>query len=677
MNATQVHLSISLVLMRDLNQKPSDNNKRIAIAFRHSIWLTYLLTLGTISAGGLSIFSIATLLKTNPAQAKEKEQTPDSPAQIEESSNSISFHSSEATNSGEHQTILKEEPSNAESQTVSTSNLQPSNAESQTASALDQQPSNVESQTTLASDQQLKQAIVTQPSTAQLPIFTAQNQSPETEFKFAPTATVPALDTVKSSLSQLTESAQKAPVFQALSVPLPEHTPQSVERISQIASDSTQKAPVFNAFTAPLAEKTPKTINNVIQAESAPIFNAFTAPLAEKTPKTADKITQIALEPTPSKTADTQTPASTVYKGPGSAALLEGTLQAQSSRDTPQQTPASLENAPQSINPLAPTLVFQGVVINQGDTSARARLTGIYPFSTNALVGGTAEIGTGPDFSDPQAGTFRINELYFTGNLTRYPNLRLTAGLVDLTSYFDRNSFAKDAATHFFNPVFQTNPALSATGIASRPAVLLNWNITDNIEAKAAGFSSAQSITDFGLDAFAGELGFRVGNGIIRATYATDRDVERNGFKEIYGIPRSPTETGPRSSDRESSYGINGEYFFPEIKMGVFGRYGRYENTSIGRGGDTYSVGLNFLDLFLRDDRLGFGYGRNLSNDDLRRQTGAKVPDVWEVFYDIRLSPILRAALSLQQRNQFTETVVGFRVKTEFDVTSLLGKVFR
>ena len=574
--------------MRDLNQKPSDTDKRIAIAFRHSIWLTYLLTLGTISAGGLSFFSIATLLKTNPAQANENEQTATLPAQIETDSNSISLYSSETTNLEEHQTLLKQEPSNTDNQTTST---------------LDQKP---------------EQAILAQSQTAKLPTFTTENQREETEFKFAPGAIVPALNTVKSSLPQLTVSAQTTPAFEAFKAPLPENTPTSVERISQIA-----------------------------------------------------------LEPKTRPVVPSQTPASTIYKGPGSAALLEGTLQAQSLRDTPQQTPSRLENAPQSIDPLAPTLVFQGVVINQGDTSARARLSGFYPISPNAMFGGTAEVGTGPDFSEPQAGSFRINELYFTGNLPSYPNLRLTAGLVDLTSYFDRNSFAKDAATQFFNPVFQTNPALSATGIGSRPAVLLNWNVSDNIEAKAAGFSSAQSIGDIALDAFAGELGYRVGNGIIRATYATGRDVERNGFKEIYGINRGPGETGPRSSDRESSYGINGEYFFPEIKMGVFGRYGRYENTSIGRGGDTYSVGLNFLDLFTRDDRLGFGYGRNLSNDDLRRQTGAKVPDVWEIFYDMRISPILRAAVTLQQRNQFTETVVGFRVKTEFDVTSLLGRVFR
>jgi hypothetical protein len=110
--------------------------------------------------------------------------------------------------------------------------------------------------------------------------------------------------------------------------------------------------------------------------------------------------------------------------------------------------------------------------------------------------------------------------------------------------------------------------------------------------------------------------------------------------------------------------------------MGVFGRYGRYENTSLDKGGDTYSLGLNFLDLFMQDDRLGFGYGRNLSNNDLRRDSGAKVPDVWELFYDFRLSPLLRAGVTLQARDEFSETIAGFRVKTEFDLTSL-GRRFR
>jgi hypothetical protein len=312
--------------------------------------------------------------------------------------------------------------------------------------------------------------------------------------------------------------------------------------------------------------------------------------------------------------------------------------------------------------------------VNQDGSSARVRVTGIYPFSTNALVGGTVDLTAGDDFSDSQVGSLSINELYFTGSLPSLPNLRLTVGQVDLTSYFDRNSFAKDVGTHFFNPVFQTNPALAAAGIGSRPAALLNWNITDNVEAKVAAFSSSRNLSGFAIDAFAGELGFRVGNAIIRGTFASDRDAGRDGFQEIFGIDRGNGVFGPESGDRENAYGLNGEYFIPQINMGLFARYGHYENTELDEGADTYSVGLNFLDLFMPDDRLGFGYGRNLSNDELRRDNDDKVPDVWELFYDARISQNFRAGATLQARDEFSDFVAGFRVRADFD---LLGRLFR
>jgi hypothetical protein len=369
-----------------------------------------------------------------------------------------------------------------------------------------------------------------------------------------------------------------------------------------------------------------------------------------------------------------QTPTPEPYSGPGAAELLGGTIQAQSSIDAAQE--AQSENAAQTNNPLAPSLTFQGGFITQGETGARARVTGLYPVSPNLLFGGTVDLTTGEGFSDSPGTGLDLSELYVTTSLPSYPNLRLTAGLVDLTSYFDRNSFAKDSLTHFFNPVFQTNPALARSGIASRPAVLLNWDISDNFQARAAGFSSSRSPSELTLDAFAGELAFRAGNGIIRGTYVNARDNGRDGFEEVFGIPRGINEFGPRSSDRESAVGINAEYYIPEIKMGLFGRYGHYENTSIGEGGDTYSVGLNFLDLFMKDDRLGFGYGRDLSNDSLRRASRNKVPDVWEVFYDFRLTSFLRAGVTLQARDEFSDIVAGVRVKTEFDLLNL-GRAFR
>lgn len=334
----------------------------------------------------------------------------------------------------------------------------------------------------------------------------------------------------------------------------------------------------------------------------------------------------------------------------------------------PANLPATRSAA---LNPA--TLRFQGVNIYQGDeNSARARVTGVYPLSPQAVVGITIDFTDGNAFTDSPEDGISLNELYLAAApIAGVPNLRLVIGQLDLTSYFDRNSFAKDAATHFFNPVFQTNPALAATGIGSRQAALVNWSITDNVEAKAAVFSSARSISDFNLNGFAGEVGVRFGNFIVRGTYVSSLDAGgRSGFREIFQIDRGNGRFGPRRNDREDSYGVNAEIFIPELKMGIFGRYGRYYNQEIDEGGDTYSAGISFLDLFLPADRLGVAYGRQLSNEKLRKRAGDRNPDVFEVFYDVALLPNLRVGFSYQAFEEFSESIFGVRVRADFDLVS-------
>ncbi|MEM7578728.1 MAG: carbohydrate porin [Cyanobacteria bacterium P01_A01_bin.80] len=316
-----------------------------------------------------------------------------------------------------------------------------------------------------------------------------------------------------------------------------------------------------------------------------------------------------------------------------------------------------------------PSLKFEGVYLTQGDdTSARARLTGIYPLSPQALFGATLDL-TSEDssFDDSANEGLNINELYFATSLTGVPNLRFAVGQLDLTSYFDRNSFAKDGASQFFNPVFQTNPALAATGISSRTGLLVNWSVADNINAKAAVFSSSDKLSDFTLDGFAGEIGIRYGNAIIRGTYATSRDAgNRDTFPESFGIARGNGQFGPLEDDREEAYGVNAEVFIPKVKLGLFARYGRYENRDLEEGADTYVLGASFLDLFTPDDRLGLAYGRELSNDSLRN---GDYPDVVELFYDFQFVPNLRLGFTIQGRDSFEETVLGVRVRSEFDIT--------
>jgi hypothetical protein len=316
-----------------------------------------------------------------------------------------------------------------------------------------------------------------------------------------------------------------------------------------------------------------------------------------------------------------------------------------------------------------PSLQLQGVYVTQGgESSARARVTGVYPISPQALVGATIDLTSkNSSFDDSRREGLNINELYLATSIAGVPNLRFVIGQMDLTSYFDRNSFAKDGASQFFNSVFQTNPALAATGIGSRTGLLVNWSVTDNVEAKAAVFSSADKLSEFSLDGFAGEIGIRYGNAIIRGTYASDRDGgNRDSFAESFSIARGNNQFGPVKTDREEAYGLNAEVFIPNLKLGLFGRYGKYENRDLGLGGDTYAFGASFLDLLTPNDRLGLGYGRSLSNDSLRRGIS---PDVLELFYDFQFLPNLRLGFTVQGRDDFSETVVGVRVKSEFNVT--------
>ena len=307
-------------------------------------------------------------------------------------------------------------------------------------------------------------------------------------------------------------------------------------------------------------------------------------------------------------------------------------------------------------------------ILQDGDSSARLRATGTYAATPNLLLGATLDLTTGNSFSDSEKTTFDLNELYVTLSPESLPSLHFTAGMVDLTSYFDRNSFAKDSVTHFFNSVFQTNPALAATGIGSRPAALVNWDITDDLNVKAAGFSSSRDFGSLAIDGFAGEVGARFGNLVVRGTYSTDRDAGQNdGFREIFQFDRGNDRFGLRSGDREEAFGVNAELFIPELKLGLFGRYGHYRNLALDRGGETYSFGLNLLDVLMADDRLGLAYGQQLSNSGLRHR-GDKTPDVLEAFYDFRLSSNLRVGVMVQERNGFSDTVLGLRIRADFDV---------
>lgn len=293
------------------------------------------------------------------------------------------------------------------------------------------------------------------------------------------------------------------------------------------------------------------------------------------------------------------------------------------------------------------SLSAEGLYVLQGDSSsARGRVSGFHFLSPNWLIGGALDIVTGPDLTNDDG--VQLTELYLATAIPALPGVQFRVGQLDMTSYFDRNSFAKDISRDFFNSTFHTNPALvaGANVTSSRPGGLVQWLVMDNLNLSAAVFSSSGNIADFALDGLATEVGFRMGDFVLRGTFVTGNGSQFDGAK-----------------GRLSGYGINAEWFIPEVNLGLFGRYGAL-NSAAGSEGNNYVIGISTQDLFMQDDRLGLAYGRNLPLNSVEEST----PDVLELFYDFVALPNLRIGFTLQQRNQLQDSYAGFRIRGGLDI---------
>ncbi|HBB32134.1 MAG TPA: hypothetical protein DDZ80_11655 [Cyanobacteria bacterium UBA8803] len=610
--------------MRDIIQIASNTDKQLTMALLRSVWLSYLLSVGSTSAGALSVFSVAAVLGSEPAQANPSELSASLPERTVEDE-AASDASSAATELDE---LVEEKISPAaeeESQAVADIALMEQQHELpnfEVVEGSEQEKAEVqEVRSSEFGNSGVRKFETKEVSEQQLPEQVAVGREPAT----LPEALVP-----------------KPPVAAPMLHSVEYHLPGDVAVADEPATVPEALVPKPPVVVLDEVDHQ-KTEQVALAEESAAVPEA----LVPKLPVAAPMLHSVEYHlPGDVTVADepAAVPEALVPKPP----VGESQLLAQSAGENAPDASLIPENSPSKNEALTPTLDVQGVYLNQGDDAARLRLRGIYPVSPNALFGAIVDLATGDDFAGTEGSGIGLSELYFTGSLPSYPNLRLTTGLMDLTSYFDRNSFAKDSTTHFFHPLLQTNPALASAGIGSRVGALLNWNVTDNVEAKAAVFSSERNLGDFSLDAFAGEIGFRAGYGIVRATYATNKDTGRDGV------------FGTRDGDREHAFGINGELYIPQIKMGLFARYGWLKNSDRDDDLETYNFGLNFLDLFLKDDRLGLGYafGRDFSEDN----------DVWELFYDVRVARNLRAGVVLQEREGFSETILGFRVKTDWQL---------
>ena len=120
---------------------------------------------------------------------------------------------------------------------------------------------------------------------------------------------------------------------------------------------------------------------------------------------------------------------------------------------TPENLEATLENRLETR--------FQGVVLQEGeDTSARLRATLLYPLSDQWLTGAEVDLAGGEAFGQADRLSLQVNELYAAFAPASIPELRIVVGLIDLTSYFNRNSFVKIEPATFLMRFFRPIPSL-------------------------------------------------------------------------------------------------------------------------------------------------------------------------------------------------------------------------
>lgn len=631
-----------MVIMRYITQKASNIDKQINCVLPRAVWLSCLLSVSCTSLRSLLLFAFATILGVKSAQAT----LPDLPASLPDQT-----VPSEPTRDNHITAVWSElvphEEKKADQEAQQNFSFSATNYD-QNHSRIREYPRPItevftSQHETRKSDQELaptgseKYFSQRQNNSVVLPLSFPAHQTVAAGQEGIPNSTSTHQEQEQHNLYLPTVSEHDLPV-QLVTADQSQTTANTTAEGEEIGADPSRIESDFYL----IEERDSHLVKYQVSDQSAPVPAAITPkpPGEHQLPinlavTSASTAIPLALVPQPPVTVIEQNSVKTII-------LVQAAGENEPDRSLIPQ------NLPPKNSALTPTLDLQGVYLNQGDDAARLRLRGIYPVSPNALFGAIVDLATGEDFAGTEGSGLNLTELYFTGSLPNYANLRLTVGLMDLTSYFDRNSFAKDSTTHFFHPLFQTNPALASSGIGSRIGALLNWNITDNFEAKAAVFSSERNLGDLSLNAFAGEVGFRAGNGIIRATYASNQDTGRDGV------------FGTRNGDRENAFGINGEVYIPQIKMGLFARYGWLDNRDRDDNTETYNFGLNFLDLFRKNDRLGLGYafGQNFSEDN----------DVWELFYDIRVARNLRAGVTLQEREGFSETIFGFRVKTDLSL---------
>ncbi|MEE9559066.1 MAG: carbohydrate porin [Candidatus Brocadiales bacterium] len=268
---------------------------------------------------------------------------------------------------------------------------------------------------------------------------------------------------------------------------------------------------------------------------------------------------------------------------------------------------------------------------------------------SNTVSGLNDDVSRGSHQDDDGLDRVSVREVWLQSMLME-DRLRLVAGKIDLTNYFDMNTVANDETTQFLASAFVNNLALSPPD--NGPGVVGYFDTRKGYSFGAGLQSSDNSGTAVTDRVFAiGELDYHTPKFLFG----------REGDYRFWGRYNGDT--------RSSAVGVSFDQKFREGLSG-FGRFGATHNAAPDEVKWTWSLGLGLSSPFSlrRNDHAGLAFSR-LKTDESKNE------ELAEVYYNFFITDHMSATLNSQvllnsiREESFKEdylSTFGLRVQMDF-----------
>ncbi len=268
---------------------------------------------------------------------------------------------------------------------------------------------------------------------------------------------------------------------------------------------------------------------------------------------------------------------------------------------------------------------------------------------SNTVSGLNDDVSRGSHQDDDGLDRVSVREVWLQSMLME-DRLRLVAGKIDLTNYFDMNAVANDETTQFLASAFVNNLALAEP--PNGPGVVGYFDTRKGYSFGAGLQSSDNSGTAVTDRVFAiGELDYHTPKFLFG----------REGDYRFWGRYNGDT--------RSSAVGVSFDQKFREGLAG-FGRFGATHNAAPDEVKWTWSAGLGLSSPFSlrRNDHAGLAFSR-LKTDESKKE------ELAEVYYNFFITDHMSATLNSQvllnsiREESFNEdylSTFGLRVQMDF-----------